>query len=146
MKQILCIFTLCTLLALGFTACQTEDPLTLEQQQQEMKKRDSKKHPKLEYITTVENNGGRDIGKNHASKLKYNLESDNDSLKIFFQIDSDEEISVYITDPSGKRVIEEITKDFSKGKNYEIKPAMNYPYRFVISSDNFALYGRITLE
>ena len=146
MKQILCIFGLCTLLSLGFTACQTDDPLTLELQQQEMKKRDSKKHPKLEYITSVENNGGKDIGKNHASKLKYNLESDNDSLQIFFQIDSDEEISVYITDPSGKRVIEEITKDFSKGKNYEIKPAMNYPYRIVISSDNFALYGRITME
>lgn len=146
MKQILCIFTLCTLLALGFTACQTEDPLTLDQQQQEMKKRDSKKHPKLEYITSVENNGGKDIGKNHASKLKYNLESDNDSLQIFFQIDSDEEISVYITDPSGKRVIQEKTNVFSKGKNYEIKPAMNYPYCFVISSDNFALYGRITLE
>ncbi len=146
MKQILCIFGLCTLLTLGFTACQTEDPLTLELQQQEMKKRDSKKHPKLEYITTVENNGGRDIGKNHASKLIYNLESDKDSLQIFFRIDSDDEILVYITDPSGKRVIEEKTKDFPKGKKYEIKPAMNYPYHFMIASENFTLYGRITME
>ena len=145
MKKILYIFGFCCLLTLGFTACQQGEEV-LEQQQQEMKKRDSKKHPKLEYVTTVENNGGRDIGKNHASKLIYNLESDNDSLQIFFQIDCDEEISVFITDPSGKRVIEEKTKGFLEGKNYEIKPAKNYPYHFMISSENFSLYGIITME
>ena len=71
MKQILCLFTLCILLALGFTACQTEDPLTLEQQQQEMKKRDSKKHPKLEYVTTTVNNSATVSSPKQSSRLKY---------------------------------------------------------------------------
>ncbi len=134
------------MLTLGFIACQQEEDALEQLSLEELQKRDSKKHPKLEYITTVENNGGRDIGKKHALKLKYNLESDNDSLQIFFQIDSEEEFTIFITDPSGKRVIEEKTKDFLKGKYFQIKPAMSYPYFFMISSEIFCLCGRITIE
>ena len=141
MKQILCIFTLCTLLALGFTACQTEDPLTLELQQQEMKKRDSKKHPKLEYVTTVENNN-----LSSPPKMHYYLEDNNSKLEIRFLLDSKEKVNVSFSDRLGIVVYEEVDMVISQWKMFNINPAEKYPYYFILYSKNFEIKGKVYIE
>ena len=90
MKKTLTILGLFFLLTLSFTACQIDDNALeqLDQEQQEKKKRDSDKHPKLEYITTANNNDAYNPGERRPSKLKYTLQSKDDSLHVFFQIDT----------------------------------------------------------
>ncbi len=141
MKQILCIFGLCTLLTLGFTACQTEDPLTLELQQQEMKKRDSKKHPKLEYVTNVENNN-----LSSPPKMHYYLEDNNSKLEIRFLLDSKEKVNVSFSDRLGIVVYEEVDMVISQWKMFNINPAEKYPYYFILYSKNFEIKGKVYIE
>lgn len=138
MKQILCIFTLCILLALGFTACQTEDPLTLEQQQQEMKKRDSKKHPKLEYITTGKNN--------HDQLSKCSVTEDNGKLHVVFQLSTTDQVSLKFYDSSGKNIYKKSSIRLNDTKEIDIFPAEKYPYTFKIEAKEFIILGNITLE
>ena len=143
MKQILCIFGLCTLLTLGFTACQTEDPLTLELQQQEMKKHDSKKHPKLEYITGSINNSFHSSDKKQTSKLKYTVEAKDDNLCIFFKLDSNDEVTVIFSDDLGQTFMYQ-SMTLKKGKEFIINPAKSYPYYFEILSQSIRIGGVIT--
>ncbi|MBR3015425.1 MAG: hypothetical protein IKH69_10485 [Bacteroidaceae bacterium] len=138
MKQILCIFTLCILLALGFTACQTEDPLTLEQQQLEMKKRDSKKHPKLEYITTGKNN--------HDQLSKCSVTEDNGKLHVVFQLSTTDQVSLKFYDSSGKNIYKKSSIRLNDTKEIDIFPAEKYPYTFKIEAKEFIILGNITLE
>jgi hypothetical protein len=146
MKQILCIFTLCTLLALGFTACQTEDPLTLEQQQQEMKKRDSKKHPKLEYVTTTINNSATVSTPKQSSRLKYTLKNDGETLHVFFKLDSGDAVSVTIKDMDNNSYVHEPVAYLKSGKEFVINPATHFPYYFEIISGNIQFIGIISEE
>ncbi len=138
MKQILCIFGLCTLLTLGFTACQTEDPLTLELQQQEMKKRDSKKHPKLEYVTTGKNN--------HDQLSKCSVTENNGKLHVVFQLSTTDQVSLKFCDSSGKIIFKESRIKLNNTKEIDISPAEKYPYTFKIEAKEFIILGNISLE
>lgn len=146
MKQILCIFTLCILLALGFSACQTENPLTLEQQQQEMKKRDSKKHPKLEYVTTTVNNNVTVSSPKQSSRLKYSVKNNGETLHVFFKLDSGDAVSVTIKDMDNNAYVHEPVAYLKSGKEFVINPATHFPYYFEISSDAILYKGTITKE
>ena len=144
MKQLLYIFGFCWLLALGFTACQSEDDDALEQlsqEQLEMRKRDSKKHPKVEYITTSANNS---VSLKQSSRLKYTLNNNGETLYVFFKLDSDDTVSVTIKDMDNNAYINEPVAYLKNGKEFVIEPADHFPYYFEISSDAILYWGIIT--
>lgn len=148
MKKTLTILGFFFLLILGFTACQIDDDALeqLDQEQLEMKKRDSDKHPKLEYITTANNNDAYNPAERAPSKLKYTLLSKDDSLHVFFQIDTEEIVYVYFVDQHGNIIYREEVDNISQGKEFLINPAISYPYIFTIETKLFTMKGIIMLE
>lgn len=148
MKKTLTILGFFFLLTLSFTACQIDDNALeqLDQEQLEMKKRDSDKHPKLEYITTANNNDAYNPGERRPSKLKYTLQSKDDSLHVFFQIDTKDIVYVYFIDQIGIIIHREEVDNIFQGKEFLINPAISYPYTFTIESKLFTMKGRIMLE
>lgn len=148
MKKTLTILGFFFLLTLSFTACQIDDNALeqLDQEQQEKKKRDSDKHPKLEYITTANNNDAYNPGERRPSKLKYTLQSKDDSLHVFFQIDTKDIVYVYFIDQIGNIIHREEVDNIFQGKEFLINPAISYPYTFTIESKLFTMKGRIMLE
>lgn len=148
MKKTLTILGFFFLLTLGFTACQIDDNALeqLDQEQLEMKKRDSDKHPKLEYITTANNNHAYKPGERLPSKLKYTLQSKDDSLHVFFQIDTEDIVYVSFVDQIGNIIHREEVDSIFQGKEFLINPAISYPYTFTIGSKLFTMKGRIMLE
>ncbi len=146
MKKILYIFGFCCLLTLGFTACQQEEDTLVQLSLEDLQKRDSKKHPKLEYIFTANNNDAYNPGERRPSKLKYTLQSKDDSLHVFFQIDTKDIVYVYFIDQIGNIIHREEVDNIFQGKEFLINPAISYPYTFTIESKLFTMKGRIMLE
>ncbi len=138
MKKILYIFGFCCLLALGFTACQQEDPLTLEQQQLEMKKRDSKKHPKLEYVTTVNNNSA-----DSPPSLKCIFNEGSNVLQISIQKDTYEKYSIAFKNRLGFYIFKEEQVLINEEKAIQIAVSVNFPCSFMITSKTFDIEGNI---
>ena len=145
MKKILYIFGFCCLLALGFTACQQEEDALVQLSLEDLQKRDSKKHPKLEYITGGINNSVSSSDKKQNSKLKYAVEANDDNLSVFFKLDSNDEVTVIFSDDLGQTFIYQ-SMTLKKGKEFIINPAKSYPYYFEISSQSVHIGGVITLK
>ena len=112
---------------------------------EDLQKRDSKKHPKLEYITGSVNNSFHSSDKKQTSKLKYTVEAKDDNLSVFFKLDSNDEVTVIFSDDLGQTFIYQ-SMSLKKGKEFIIKPANNYPYYFQISSQSVHIGGVITLK
>lgn len=145
MKKILYIFGFCCLLILGFSACQQEEDALVQLNLEELQKRDSKKHPKLEYITGSINNSFHSSDKKQTSKLKYTVEAKDDNLCVFFKLDSNDEVTVTFSDDLGQTFMYQ-SMTLKKGKEFIINPAKSYPYYFEISSQSVRIGGVITLK
>ncbi|MBQ6037523.1 MAG: hypothetical protein IJL37_02495 [Bacteroidaceae bacterium] len=143
MKKILYIFGFCCLLALGFTACQQEEDALVQLNLEELQKRDSKKHPKLEYVTNSANNS---VPPKQSSRLKYTLKNDGETLHVFFKLDSGDAVSVTIKDMDNNAYVNEPVAYLKSGKEFVIHPADHFPYYFEISSDAILYKGTITKE
>ena len=145
MKQILYIFSFCTLLALGFTACQQEEDAFVQLSLEDLQKKDSKKHPKLEYTTSSINNSISSSDKKQTSKLKYTVEAKDDNLYVFFKLDSNDKVTVTFSDDLGQTFMYQ-SMTLKKGIEFIINPAKSYPYYFEISSQSVRIGGVITLK
>ena len=143
MKKILYIFGFCCLLALGFTACQQEEDALVQLNLEELQKRDSKKHPKLEYVTNSANNS---VPPKQSSRLKYTLKNDGETLHVFFKLDSGDAVSVTIKDMDNNAYVNEPVAYLKSGKEFVIHPADHFPYYFEISSYAILYKGTITKE
>lgn len=141
MKKILYIFGFCCLLTLGFSACQQEEDALVQLSLEDLQKRDSKKHPKLEYATTVNNNNV-----SSTPKMHYSLDDNDLVLEIRFLLESKDVVSVSFVDKLGAVVYEVTDIDISQWKTFNIKPAENYPYNFKVYSKTFVIMGRIYKE
>ena len=162
MKQILYIFGLCTLLALGFTACQQEEDV-LEQINQEelaqkegvveeeviekveaggieeeLKKRNSDKRPKLEYSTGVHNNS---LGLKKSSA--YDIDG---VLYVILQAYLDDSASIVLKNKDGESVFENSDLRFNNETCIQITPSGLYPYTFEIIARRYQVYGTISME
>ena len=141
MRQLLYIFGFCALLTLGFTACQQEEDALVQLSLEDLQKRDSKKHPKLEYVTTVNNNSV-----SSSPKMHYSLDDNDLVLEIRFLLESKEVVSVSFIDNLGAVVYEDTDIDISQWKTFNINPAANYPYDFKVYSKTFIIKGKIYKE
>ena len=161
MKKILYIFGFCCLLILGFSACQQEED-ALEQINQEeiglkedekeevineiedegieseLKKRDSKKHPKLEYSTGTSNNS---LGLKKSSV--YDID---DVLYVILKTYLDDHFSVVFMNKDGESVYENSDIMLDKETCIQIAPSGYYPYTFEIIARRVQIYGTITMD
>lgn len=138
MKKILYIFGFCCLLALGFTACQQEEDALAQLSLEELQKRDSKKHPKLEYVTTGTNN--------HDRLSKSDVTESNGKLQITFRLNTDDKVSISISDKLGKTVFKKSGIKLINETDIIISSTDDYPYSFKIEAKEFLIIGSISLE
>ena len=162
MKKIFYIFGFCCLLTLCFTACQQEED-ALEQINQEetglkeeekdvevideiedegieseLKKRDSKKHPKLEYSTGTSNNS---LGLRKSSV--YDIDG---VLYVILKTYLDDHFSVVFMNKDGESVYENSDMMLDKETCIQITPSGYYPYTFEIIARRVQIYGTITMD
>ena len=138
MKKILYIFGFCCLLTLGFSACQQEEDALVQLSLEELQKRDSKKHPKLEYITTDKNNRDR--------LVKSGVYDVDGILFVILQTDSDDHLSIVFKDKSGRSVYKDTNAILNKERCIQISPSLNYPYTFEIKAKDFKISGSVIME
>ena len=138
MKKILCIFGFCCLLTLGFSSCQQEEDALVQLSLEDLQKRDSKKHPKLEYITTDKNNRDR--------LVKSGVYDVGGFLFVILQTDSNDYLSIVFKDKSGKSVYKDTNTILNKERCIQISPSLNYPYTFEIKAKDFKIRGSIIID
>ena len=132
MKQILYLFSFCTLLALGFTACQQEEDAFVQLSLEDLQKRDSKKHPKLEYATTVNNNSA-----DSPPSLKCIFNEGSDVLQISIQKDTYEKYSIAFKNGLGFYIFKEEQVLINEERAIQIAVSENFPCSFMITSKTF---------
>lgn len=138
MKKLLYIFGFCFLLTLGFTACQQEEDALEQLNLEDLQKRDSKKHPKLEYITTDKNNRDR--------LVKSGVYDVGGILFVILQTDSNDYLSIVFKDKSGKSVYKDTNTTLNKERCIQISPSLSYPYTFEVKAKDFKINGSIRID
>ena len=141
MKKIFYIFGFCCLLTLGFTACQQEEDALEQLSLEELQKRGSKKHPKLEYTTTVKNNSA-----DSPPTMKCIYDDKNNALQISIQKDTNEQYYISFKNSSGVSIYQEMQASIDKGKIIIINVFEIFPCSFEIDSDTFNIKGEVFFE
>ncbi len=141
MKKILYIFGFCCLLTLGFTACQQEEDTLVQLSLEDLQKRDSKKHPKLEYTTTVKNNSA-----DSPPTMKCVYDDKNNALQISIQKDTNEQYYISFKNGSGISIYQEMQASIDKGKIIFINVYDEFPCTFEFYSNTFIIIGKVSFE